>query len=73
MTPKIIAKENPLRISPPKKNIENNANKVVTDVIKVLDNVSLMERFVNSKIFISEYFLKFSLTLSKITTVSFME
>ena len=70
---KIIARENPLRISPPKKKIENNAKRVVTDVIKVLDKVSLIEIFVNSKIFISEYFLKFSLTLSKITTVSFIE
>ena len=34
-TPKIIAKEKPLKISPPKINIENNASKVVTDVIIV--------------------------------------
>ena len=56
-----------------KKNIENKASKVVIDVIIVLDNVSLIEIFVNSNIFISEYFFKFSLTLSYITTVSFME
>ena len=56
-----------------KKNIENKANRVVTDVIKVLDKVSLIEIFVNSKILISEYLFKFSLTLSKITTVSFIE
>jgi len=31
------------------------------------------EIFVNSKILMSEYFLKFSLTRSKITTVSFIE
>ena len=43
------------------------------NVINVQDNVSLIEIFVNSKIFISEYFLKFSLTLSNITTVSFIE
>ena len=43
------------------------------DVINVLDNVSLIEIFVNSKILISECFLKFSLTLSNITTVSFIE
>jgi hypothetical protein len=73
ITPKIIARENPLRISPPKKNIANNANNVVIEVINVLDNVSLIEMFVNSKILISEYFRKFSLTLSKITTVSFIE
>ena len=43
------------------------------DVIKVLDKVSLIEILVNSKILISEYFFKFSLTRSKITTVSFIE
>ena len=51
----------------------NKASRVVADVIIVLDKVSLIEMFVNSKIFISEYFLKFSLTRSKITTVSFIE
>ena len=56
-----------------KKNIDNKANKVVIEVIKVLDNVSLIEIFVNSKILMSAYFLKFSLTLSNITTVSFIE
>ena len=44
----IIARENPLKISPPKKNIDNNANKVVIEVIKVLDKVSFIEIFVNS-------------------------
>ena len=73
ITPSIIAKEKPFKISPPKKNIENKASNVVTDVIKVLDNVSLMEIFVNSNILISEYFIRFSLTLSNITTVSFIE
>ena len=56
-----------------KKNIESRANNVVTEVIKVRDKVSFIEMFVNSKIFMSEYFFKFSLTLSKITTVSFIE
>ena len=55
------------------KNIDKRANKVVIEVIKVLDKVSLIEIFVNSKIFISEYFLRFSRTLSKITTVSLIE
>ena len=73
MTPKIIAKENPFRISPPNKNIEIKANNVVIEVIKVLDKVSLIDKFVKSKIFMSEYFLRFSLTLSNITTVSFIE
>ena len=53
ITPNIIAREKPLKISPPKKKIDNNANKVVIEVIKVLDKVSLIEIFVNSKIFIS--------------------
>ena len=49
-TPKIIAKENPLKISPPKVNIENNANKVVTDVIIVRAKVSLIDKFAISLI-----------------------
>ena len=69
----IIASENPFCISPPKKYIANKASKVVADVIIVLDKVSLIEIFVNSKILISEYFLRFSLTRSKMTTVSFIE
>ena len=72
-TPSIIASENPFKISPPKKYIASKASNVVADVIIVLDNVSFIEIFVNSKILISEYFLKFSLTRSKITTVSFIE
>ena len=36
------------QISWPKKNIDSKANKVVIDVIKVLDNVSLMEILVKS-------------------------
>ena len=35
-----MAKEKPLNISPPIKNIDNKANKVVTDVKIVLDKVS---------------------------------
>ena len=42
-TPRIIAKEKPLKISPPKINIENNASKVVTDVIIKL-RTKLFER-----------------------------
>ena len=52
-----MAKEKPFKTSPPKKNIESNANRVVTEVIKVRDKVSLIEIFVSSKILISEYFL----------------
>ena len=37
-----------INISPPKKNIDNKANKVVTDVIIVLDKVSLIEILVRS-------------------------
>ena len=41
----IIAKANPLKISPPKMKIENKANNVVTDVMIVLDKVSFIEIF----------------------------
>ena len=68
-----MANENPFNISPPKIKIDNNAKSVVTEVIIVLDNVSLIEIFVSSNIFTSEYLRKFSLTLSNITTVSFIE
>ena len=57
----------------PKKKIDKSAKSVVIDVIKVLDKVSLIDKFVKSKILMSTYFFKFSLTLSKITTVSFIE
>ena len=43
-----MASEKPFKISPPKKKIDNSANKVVIDVIKVRDNVSLIEIFVSS-------------------------
>ena len=43
-TPKIIAKEKPLKISPPRINMENKANKVVTYVIIVLASVSLIDK-----------------------------
>ena len=45
ITPNIMAKEKPLSISPPNIKIENKANNVVTDVIKVLDKVSFTDRF----------------------------
>ena len=73
ITPKIIAKENPFKISPPRKKIENNASKVVADVKIVLDRVSFIDWFVRSNICRSIYFLRLSRTLSKITTVSFIE
>ena len=72
-TPIIIANENPFNISPPKIYIANSASKVVVDVMSVLDNVWLVERFEISVIEILEYFFKVSLIRSKITTVSFME
>ena len=53
-TPIIIAKEKPFKISPPKTYIETKANKVVIEVIIVLDKVSLIEILVKSNIFISE-------------------
>ena len=63
-TPKIIAKEKPLRISPPKINIDTSASKVVTDVIIVLAKVSLIDRFAISLIFNLLYLFKFSLIRS---------
>ena len=68
ITPIIIAKENPFNIAPPKMYIENKASNVVTEVIKVLDNVWLVERSEISAIVIFEYFFKFSLIRSNITT-----
>ena len=50
ITPKIIAKEKPLSISPPKIKIENKAKSVVTDVINVLDKVSFTDKFEISSI-----------------------
>ena len=47
-TPKIIAKEKPLRISPPKINIENSANKVVIEVIIVRARVSFIDKLAMS-------------------------
>jgi hypothetical protein len=49
-TPNIIAKENHLKIYPPKINIENNASKVVTDVMIVRAKVSLIDKFAISLI-----------------------
>jgi hypothetical protein len=42
-TPQIIAKEKSDRTAPPKKKIINKATNVVTDVITVLDKVSLID------------------------------
>ena len=47
-TPSIIANEKPFKIAPPNTNIDTKANKVVIDVIIVLDKVSLIEVFVIS-------------------------
>ena len=73
ITPIIIAKEKPFNIVPPNIYIDSSASKVVTEVIKVLDNVWLVEMSEISAIDIFEYFFKFSLILSNITTVSFIE
>ena len=45
-----MASENPFRISPPNKKIDTNANNVVTEVIKVLDKVSLIEILVKLRV-----------------------
>ena len=55
------------------KYMENNASKVVTDVINVLESVSFVEILDISDIEIFEYFFKFSRIRSNITTVSFIE
>ena len=58
---------------PPRIKIENKASKVVTEVIKVLDNVSFIEIleiwFTSSLLYLD----KFSRIRSYITTVSFIE
>ena len=59
-----MAKDNPLKISPPKIKIENRANNVVTDVIRVRDKVSLIDRLPISIILYFSYLVKFSLILS---------
>ena len=64
MTPKIIAKEKPLSISPPRINIEIKASKVVVEVIIVLDKVSFIDKFDVSEIANLLNFDKFSLILS---------
>ena len=53
--------------------MDNSANKVVTEVIIVLDKVSLIERLDVSLMLNFVYLFKFSLILSYITTVSFIE
>ena len=45
ITPIIIAREKPFKISPPRIKIEIKANKVVVEVITVLDKVSLIDLF----------------------------
>ena len=42
-TPQIIAKAKSVNTAPPKKKIINNASKVVTEVITVLDKVSFID------------------------------
>ena len=54
-------------------NIDNNASKVVSEVINVLESVSLIEILAISLISIFENFKRFSLIRSNITTVSFIE
>ena len=49
-TPKIIAKEKPLKISPPKINIEISASRVVAEVIIVRAKVSFIDKLAVSLI-----------------------
>ena len=48
-----------MSISPPNIYIDSNANRVVTEVMIVLDKVSFIEILESSNILISEYFFKF--------------
>ena len=64
ITPMIIAKEKPLKISPPKMKIDVKAKIVVREVIIVRDRVSFIEVFDISPIFKLENFDKFSLIRS---------
>ena len=63
-TPQIIARAKSARTAPPKKKIENNANRVVTDVIVVLDSVSFIDMLNKANRSSFLYFLRFSLTRS---------
>ena len=64
ITPKIIANENPLSISPPNIKIEKSARRVVTEVIIVLDKVSLIDKSAISLIFSLLNLERFSLIRS---------
>ena len=68
-----MANAKPRITSPPKKNNDNSASNVVTDVIVVRDRVSLMLRFSSSGISICLYLRRFSRMRSYTTTVSLME
>ena len=67
------AETKPLKTSPPKINKAVSAKRVVTEVLIVLDKVSLTELFKTTSNKDLLFFLRFSLTLSKTTTVSFNE
>ena len=58
-TPNIIAKEKPLKISPPKINIEKRARRVVTEVIIVRAKVSLIDKFAISLISYQDFLLSY--------------
>ena len=73
ITPIIIVKAKGLITSPPKKNKDTYARSVVKLVITVLDKVLLTDKLKRSTNSSFLYFLKFSRTLSNITTVSLME
>ena len=73
ITPRIIVKAKGSITSPPKINKLNKASKVVILVMIVLDKVlliDLLNRSIRSNFL---YLRKFSLTRSKITTLSFTE
>ena len=71
ITPIIIAREKPFKISPPRIKIDIKANKVVVEVITVLDKVSLIDLFEISPIFKLEYLIKFCVSFLKEDRINF--
>ena len=75
-TPTISENTNPIKFSPPNKNIIINTNNVVKDVFMVLlivEFIDLFDNSINLSLFNPNLFVVFSLILSNIITVSFKE
>ena len=72
-TPMASATAKPRITSPPKMAIATKTKRVVADVLIVRDNVEFNASFIFSQISRLGYSVRYSLILSKITTVSFKE